>query len=152
MINNIKLNNYKKALVEVDVVLACLQYEEYIKIPRDIIDAIKINKNEEYIFEYDEELDYTEWDLMPETKAILYNIFKKYLATDEQKKYFIEKEKFQIMQLEREKTKKYKADDLFDKKRKNIIKENESSKALLEIKEEKWYKKIFSLIKKFLKK
>ena len=39
-----KINNYKKALVEVDAVLSCLDYNEYKKIPTNIIDAIENNK------------------------------------------------------------------------------------------------------------
>lgn len=141
IMNNIKINNYRNALVEVEAVLDCLQYEEYIKIPTSIINTIKINKDEKYIFEYDEELDYVDWNLMPETKAILYNIFKKYLATNEQKQYFIEKEKLEIMQLEREKVKRYDLDELF-KKKEEISKENKISKSLIDIKEKKWYKKL----------
>lgn len=142
MMNNIKVNNYKNALVEVEAVLACLQPKEYSKIPTDIISAIRANKNEKYIYEYDEKLDYVDWDLMPESKAILYNILKKYLATDEQKQYFIEKEKLEIMQIEREKAKKYNVDELFKKKE-----ENEKSKSLIVFKEETWYKKILNFIK-----
>ena len=82
-----KIINYKKALVEVDAVLSCLDYHEYKKIPTNIINAIENNKDEEYMYEYDEELEYEDWSLMPETKAILYNIFKQYLATEEQRKY-----------------------------------------------------------------
>ena len=69
-----KIINYKKALVEVDAVLSCLDYNEYKKIPTNIINAIENNKDEEYMYEYDEELEYEDWSLMPETKAILYNI------------------------------------------------------------------------------
>lgn len=103
--NNVKINNYKIALVEVEAVLKCLEREDYSKIPKEIIEAISKNKDENYIFEYDENLNYNDWDLMPETKALLYNLFKKYLATKEQKEYFIEKEKLEIIQLEQEKSK-----------------------------------------------
>ena len=74
-----KIINNNKALVEVDAVLSCLDYHEYKKIPTNIINAIENNKDEEYMYEYDEELEYEDWSLMPETKAILYNIFKQYL-------------------------------------------------------------------------
>ena len=45
--NNIKTQNYKNALVEVEAVLECLEDEEYIKIPTNVINAIKTNKNKE---------------------------------------------------------------------------------------------------------
>lgn len=142
MIDNVKINNYKIALVEVEAVLNCLENDDYGKIPKEIIEAININKDENYIFEYDDNLNFKDWNLMTESKAILYNILKKYLATDEQKQYFIEKEKLEIMQIEREKAKKYNVDELFKKKE-----ENENSKSLIEFKKEKWYKQILNFIK-----
>ena len=102
-----KIINYKKALVEVDAVLSCLDYNEYKKIPTNIINAIENNKDEEYMYEYDEELEYEDWSLMPETKAILYNIFKQYLATEEQRKYLQQKERLENYKIESEKIKKY---------------------------------------------
>ena len=98
MMNDAKINNYKNALVEVESILNCLKHEDYCKIPKEIIDAIEINKDEDYIFEYDENLDFKDWKLMQETRAILYNLFKKYLATNEQRQYFLEKEKLEMMQ------------------------------------------------------
>lgn len=149
---NVKINNYKNALVEVEAVLDCLEYDEYIKIPENVINAISQNKNEHYIFEYDEELDYKDWNLMSETKALLYIIFKKYFATNEQMQYFREKENFEIMQREREKTEKYNPDKLFKSNKQNIAEKNEVSKAIIEFKKEKWYKKAFNLIKKLFNK
>lgn len=112
-----KIINYKKALVEVDAVLSCLDYNEYKKIPANIIDAIENNKDEEYTYDYDEELEYEDWSLMPETKAILYNIFKKYLATEEQRKYLQQKERLENYKIESEKIKKYNSENLFKKEK-----------------------------------
>ena len=112
-----KIINYKKALVEVDAVLSCLDYHEYKKIPTNIINAIENNKDEEYMYEYDEELEYEDWSLMPETKAILYNIFKQYLATEEQRKYLQQKERLENYKIESEKIKKYNSENLFKKEK-----------------------------------
>lgn len=112
-----KIINYKKALVEVDAVLSCLDYNEYKKIPANIIDAIENNKDEEYTYDYDEELEYEDWSLMPETKAILYNIFKQYLATEEQRKYLQQKERLENYKIESEKIKKYNSENLFKKEK-----------------------------------
>lgn len=151
MMNNIKINNYKDALVEVEAVLDHLKDEEYIKIPKNIIDAIKTNKNEEYIFEYDEELDYANWDLMPEAKALLYNIFKQYLATNEQLEYFREKERIEFIQLEKEKAKQYNTNILFKDTEEPKTQINTNVTALVEIKENKWYKQILSIIRSLFK-
>lgn len=143
-----KIINYKKALVEVDAVLSCLDYNEYKKIPANIIDAIENNKDEEYTYDYDEELEYEDWSLMPETKAILYNIFKKYLATEEQRKYLQQKERLENYKIESEKIKKYNSENLFKKEKgqeeeKNVQEENNK----LIVKRDSSFKKILEKLK-----
>lgn len=141
-----KINNYKKALVEVDAVLSCLDYNEYKKIPTNIIDAIENNKDEEYMYEYDEELEYEDWSLMPETKAILYNIFKKYLATEEQRKYLQQKERLGNYKIESEKIKKYNSENLF-KKEKEVKKVEQEENNELIVKRDSSFKRILEKLK-----
>ena len=141
-----KINNYKKALVEVDAVLSCLDYNEYKKIPANIIDAIENNKDEEYTYDYDEELEYEDWSLMPETKAILYNIFKKYLATEEQRKYLQQKERLENYKIESEKIKKYNSENLF-KKEKEVKKVEQEENNELIVKRDSSFKRILKKLK-----
>ena len=141
-----KINNYKKALVEVDAVLSCLDYNEYKKIPTNIIDAIENNKDEEYTYDYDEELEYEDWSLMPETKAILYNIFKKYLATEEQRKYLKQKERLENYKIESEKIKKYNSENLF-KKEKEVKKVEQEENNELIVKRDSSFKRIWEKLK-----
>ena len=133
-----KINNYKKALVEVDAVLSCLDYNEYKKIPTNIIDAIENNKDEEYTYDYDEELEYEDWSLMPETKAILYNIFKKYLATEE--------ERLENYKIESEKIKKYNSENLFKKEKEAKKVEQEENNELI-VKRDSSFKRILEKLK-----
>ena len=51
--------------------------------------SLRENRNTEYEFELDEELELKEQELLPETKAILFNIFRDYLSTQEQKEKII---------------------------------------------------------------
>ncbi len=141
-----KIINYKKALVEVDAVLSCLDYNEYKKIPTNIINAIENNKDEEYMYEYDEELEYEDWSLMPETKAILYNIFKKYLATEEQRKYLQQKERLGNYKIESEKIKKYNSENLF-KKEKEVKKVEQEENNELIVKRDSSFKRILEKLK-----
>lgn len=141
-----KIINYKKALVEVDAVLSCLDYNEYKKIPTNIINAIENNKDEEYMYEYDEELEYEDWSLMPETKAILYNIFKQYLATEEQRKYLQQKERLENYKIESEKIKKYNSENLF-KKEKEVKKVEQEENNELIVKRDSSFKKILEKLK-----
>ena len=141
-----KINNYKKALVEVDAVLSCLDYNEYKKIPANIINAIENNKDEEYTYDYDEELEYEDWSLMPETKAILYNIFKKYLATEEQRKYLKQKERLENYKIESEKIKKYNSENLFKKEKEAKKVEQEENNELI-VKRDSSFKRILEKLK-----
>ena len=141
-----KIINYKKALVEVDAVLSCLDYNEYKKIPANIIDAIENNKDEEYTYDYDEEIEYEEWLLMPETKAILYNIFKQYLATEEQRKYLQQKERLENYKIESEKIKKYNSENLFKKGKEAKKVEQEENNELI-VKRDSSFKKILEKLK-----
>ena len=85
--------NYKKAFVELEAVLKCLNYDDYNKIPKNLINEIEQNKDKEYKYEYNENLKYYKWNFLPETKALLYNIFKNYLASEKQIEDLRKKEK-----------------------------------------------------------
>ena len=73
------------ALTEVYFVLSNLNKDEYNKIPIKIIKAIKENMNIDYRFNIDEEINIMKQTFLPETRAILFNLFRDYLATEEQK-------------------------------------------------------------------
>ena len=66
-------------------ILEQLDEGEYNKIPSEVIITIRENRNTEY----EEELELKEQELLPETKAILFNIFRDYLSTQEQKEKII---------------------------------------------------------------
>ena len=83
------MSNRANAYTEVYTILQDLNTEEYNKIPPEIIKAIEENMNEEYEYELDEDLELKNQPMLPETKAILFNLFRDYLATPEQKEKII---------------------------------------------------------------
>lgn len=147
-------NNYRKAFVEVDAVLNCLNANDYNKIPINVINAIRDNRDENYQYEYDEKLEYYKWNFMMETKAILYNLFKRYLATEEQIKYFKEKEKAELYEIEEEKKKRYSNENLFKVNHEEIdVAESiENQNTEIRVYKESFLKKIWMKIKSILKK
>ena len=145
MMSNIS-NEYKKAFVEVQAVLNCLDEEDYNKIPQNVIDALEENKDKEYIYKYDKNLEYDKWELTNETKAILYNIVKDYLLTNEQKEYFDEKERFEFLKEERAKEEKYDVNNIF--KKEEVVEQEEQQ--MIEYKEN-IFKRILNNIKKWFK-
>ena len=81
----VKSNNRKNAYQEAYTILQELDEEEYLKIPPEVIQALKENRNEEYYYEVDEDTELKYQPMLPETRAIIFNIFRNYLATPEQK-------------------------------------------------------------------
>lgn len=142
------MNNYNNACTEVITILNYLEKEDYKKIPMDLIQALEHNKNNNYKFELDWEISIKEQNLMRETKAILFNIFRDYLATKEQKQIII-----QMQQNEREKKDKEKRDlyniNVFEKNNRESRKTDE--KSLVNIQKSNGIKRIFKKIISFFK-
>ena len=91
------MTKYKNAYTEVYEIIKQLDEEEYNKIPSEVIKAIEENRNTEYEFDLDEDIELKDQELLPETKAILFNLFRDYLSTAEQYKsnVFANKKKVQ---------------------------------------------------------
>ena len=140
------MTKYKDAYTEVYEILEQLDEEEYNKIPKNVITAIRENRNTEYEFEVDEELELKEQELLPETKAILFNIFRDYLSTPEQKEKIIKMQAEERLKNEQKKAKQYNS-DLFANKQKVQSVEREHIE-LIEYKEN-IFKRIFNKIRQF---
>ena len=77
--------NYQNAFTEVCAILDCLDLDDYSKIPDDVISVFEKYKNEDYEYELDENVDLEDQPMLPETRAVLFNLFRDYLSTPEQK-------------------------------------------------------------------
>lgn len=137
------MNNRKNAYTEVYTILQELNEEEYNKIPPEIIQAIRINKNEEYEYELDENLELKDHQMLPETKAILFNLFRDYLTTPEQKEKIIRMQNEERQKNELKKQQKYNVDVFANKAKEKEVVE------LIEYKEN-IFKRILNKIKNFL--
>lgn len=146
------MSNYNEACTEVSTILSYLVRDEFNKIPSNIINVIEENKSNEYIFKYDENVELRKQELLEETKAILYNLFRDYLSTPEQKEKIIKMQREEREELEEKKRQKYNVNDIFQKdvyaKKEESM---EKSMALTEIKKEKFIVKIINKIKNFFK-
>ncbi len=145
------MNNRKNAYTQVYNILSYLNEEEYNKIPPEVIEAIKLNRNEEYIYEIDEDVELKDQEMLPQTKAILFNLFKDYLATTEQKEKIIAMIKEEKAKKELEKEEKYGV-DLFKKdSEEKSFNESVSNLELVEHKENT-FKSLLNKIKSFFTK
>lgn len=116
------MNRKKNSYTEVYTILQDLNEEEYNKIPVEVIEAIKINRNEEYNYELDDELELKEQPMLLETKAILFNLFRDYLATPEQRKKILKMQNEERQKEELKKQQKYDVDIFKNRRNKRWIK------------------------------
>ena len=145
------MSNRKNAYTEVYTILEDLNEEEYNKIPPEVIEAIKENRNEEYIYNLDENLELKNQQILPETKAILFNIFRDYLSTPEQKEKIISMQNEERRKNELKKQQQYN-NDVFANKTKEIIKKEEKEPVELIEYKENIFKQILNKIKNFFMK
>ena len=83
------MSKYTDAFTQVYVILNELDDNAYDKIPPEVVDAIRKNRNKEYKFEVDKSIDLKDNDLLPEARALLFKIYRDYLATPEQRQKII---------------------------------------------------------------
>ena len=155
------MNNRRNAYTEVYTILQDLDEEEYKKIPPEVIKAIKENRNLEYYFELDNDLELKEQTLLPQTKVILFNLYRDYLATTEQKEKIIKMQNEERAKIELKKKKMYNS-ELFPNKESKIEEERqENAKDEIKEKEENsldlveykpsFLNKVWGYIKRLLK-
>lgn len=149
--------NYQNAFTEVYEIINYLNEYDYNKIPKEIISVIEENRNQEYEYFLDESIPFTEQKKLPETKAILFNLFRDYLCTKEQKEKIINFQRAERIKMEEEKKKSYNyTEEIF--KNKSNKKDNETtnesfeSKELIKLEKNKLIFKLFNFIKKIFNK
>lgn len=146
------MKDLNKRLVEVETILKKLD-ENYInKIPTEIWDFIEKNKDDQYIFFYDDNIELSNQNLNIDTIAILSYINMEYLLDEKSKK---EVEEILIKDgafLEQQKMKKYNPENIF-KNKENIENKGDRDVSMIEVKEKyKWYQKINSFFRKMWRK
>ena len=109
------MSKYTNAFTQVYVILNQLEDEDYEKIPPEIIGAIRENSNKEYQFEIDENIELKDNDLLPETRALLFKIYRDYLATPQQKQKIIKIQNEERIKNEQRKKQQYNTDVFLNK-------------------------------------
>ena len=147
------MNNRRNAYTEVYTILQDLDEEEYNKIPPEVIETLDTNRNKEYEYFLDDELELKDQPMLPETKAILFNLFRDYLATPEQKTKIIRMQNEARQKNELKKQQMYNTDVFANKSinkttkvDENEVKTNNEEKQIVMYKEN-IFRRIFNKIK-----
>lgn len=144
---------YREAFTEVNEIVKLMPIELVNKIPTKFREMMEEERDKTYLPDIKEPLE--KCKLKNETVIILGLIYRDFLCLPEERKKLQEKDakELQVAQqaLEQEIRQKYNPDNIF---KKNIEKQalQKEEKSLIVVQEEKWYKKIFELIKKFFNK
>ena len=148
--------NYANAYKEVLVILDNLIKEDYDKIPKEYIEFLKSNCNNEYEFYYDNSKTFEEQELLDDTKYILFGLFEKFGATELQKEKIKAFKNNHYRKIEEEKRKIYNPDNIFNNEKNNIditiSKQQIEEKSLVENKKISWYQKLFSKVLRIFRK
>ena len=142
------MSNRKNAYVEVYTILQELDKEEYSKIPPEVIETIEANRNEDYEYELDDELELKYQPTLPETKAILFNLFRDYLATPEQKAKIIRMQNEARQKNELKKQQMYNTDVFANRQKEDTVQLNSEKTQIVKYKEN-IFKIILNKIKRF---
>ena len=150
---------YKIAFSEVDEIIKMMPDELVRKIPKGFKELIAEEKDESYIPNIHEPLEKNK--LKNETIIILGLIYRDFLCPKEERIILQKKDAEELQrvqnELDKELKEKYSMDNLFNKSVSETVKavdnvDNTNGVAMVEFKEEKWYHKIFELIKNIFKK
>ena len=140
---------YANAYSEVLEILKYISVEDYNKIPKEKIKLFKTNANYDYSFQYNPNKTLNEQNVSKIAKGIIAILFRDYWATEIQREKIISKQNYDRQKMEEEKKERYNADTLFSNKKNIIINEENEEKSLVEIKDKKWYKRLFLFFRKF---
>lgn len=142
------MSNRKNAYTEVYTILQELNEEEYNKIPPEVVESIKVNRSEEYEYFLEDELELKDQPMLPETKAILFNLFRDYLATPEQKSKIIRMQNEARQKNELKKQQMYNTDVFANKPKENLAENSNETMQIVQYKESV-FTRILNKIKSF---
>ena len=142
--------NYANAYKEVLVILDNLIKEDYDKIPKEYIEFLTANCNNDYEFYYDNSKTFEEQELLNDTKYILFGLFEKFGATELQKEKIKNFKKNYYNKLEEEKRNLYNSENIF--KEKKVEKNENINLVIKENKKENFINKILKFIKNIFRK
>lgn len=139
-------NAYSKAYVEVLEIISHFSEEDFKKIPKSEIDFYNENKDNEYEFKINPNIDLNEQNISREANAILVALYRDYFATENQKQILKKLLKQNEQKEEEKKREKYNPNDIFKKDKEDSKIENNNEILPIEI-EEKWYQKILDFFR-----
>lgn len=111
-----KMLQYKKAHVELLEIINNLSPEDKEKIPRKVLNKLKKDIDFDYKFIYDNTKQIFEQNLMDETKALLIQVYAKYIAPENETELWKKYNNICLDKIEKKRKEQYSPDNVFDNK------------------------------------
>lgn len=140
-----------RAATEVNIILENSTSDVKNRIPHTFKKFLKDIEDKTYTFNYDTNKRLNEQKISNLTRGIITLIYKDYLCKD--REGYLEKLQIDLLKQDKIRQEKYNLDNIFSNKSyDNNINDSKDEVALVEIKNEVWYKKILNFFKRiFLK-
>ena len=148
---------YRKALAEVNEILASMDKTQREKVPVKLREFIKSNLDPDYPVLINSNKPVYEQKLLKDTKVLLSIMYRNYWCTKEEKEELVNKDKEERIRKEAERREKYNPDKIFSNTKEEkttlpnevveVIKETTPNADLVEYKEETFITKLINKIK-----
>lgn len=150
--NEIEKKEYRKAYVELNEIIKMMSLEEKQKIPKSFIQNLNHEMDKDYKFVIDNKKNIFEQNFKVETKALLVELYERYLAPSEEKDLWERYDRMCLNEIEENKRKMYDPNKIFEDKnqKSSNIKDTEkvNDNLPVEIKENNIFLKILRILRK----
>lgn len=124
MINCYTKEDYAKAYTELLEIIKYFSKESLEKLPKENIKMYNLEKDKDYNFKYNEELELDEQNVSKLTIILLANLYIQYLASEEERNKIKERDKKELELLEKQKREMYNPDNIFENRKEAMYKNN----------------------------
>lgn len=136
---------YKRAHTELYEVIKKLSKQELEKIPQNFIENLKNNIDNKYVWKYDNTKKIEEQNFLVETKALIVEMYERYLCPDDKKEFWNNYNRICLNMIEDKKREEYDPNILF-KNKQEINKTEKQEISLLSYNNKTWYKRFLKFM------
>lgn len=124
MIDCYTKEDYAKAYTELLEILKYFSKESLEKLPKENIEMYNLEKDKNYNYTYNEELELDEQNISKLTIILIANLYIQYLASEEERNAIKERDKKELEILENQKREMYNPDKIFENRKQGNLKHN----------------------------
>lgn len=153
MIMTFTNDEYSKSYTELLEIFKYFSKSDFIRIPKDIIKRYIRDKDKNYNFSYNPDLEIDKQNVSKLTQILLANLYIDYFVDENEQEILRDKDLKVLAQLEKRKQEEYNIEKIFDKRKEKIAINDTTEITCLSVIEEKEniFRKIIYKIKHFLK-